>query len=151
MVHLLSPPPSPGSRRSANLTLDLSLQHQTKLKIGIIGAAGLVGTGVCEAALEQGHAVVALDRPVAGKIQPRKGYEYRQLDALDYTALKLALKGCDALVHLGAVFNHHDDEGRILDDLFPQHVSGFGRMPGLRFSAWRFSLGLGLEEYQRRS
>ena len=95
-----------------------------KLKIAIIGGAGHVGSEVALQALENGHTVVALDRPFEGKIKARDGYVYKQLDASDYHALKAAVQGCDALVHLAAVFHQHDDDGNITSTGVGEHVSG---------------------------
>lgn len=98
-------------------------ENPLKLTIAIIGAAGHVGSSVAQYALDQGHAVVALDRPKEGKIQNQARYMYQQLDATDFHAYKRAIRGCDALIHLAAVYNAHDDEGRLLDDAYLQHVS----------------------------
>lgn len=105
------------------IALSLLMSHTAHLKIAIIGGAGLVGTALSQAALDQGHTILALDRPPSGRVAPQAGYEYRQLDALDYHVVKETLRGCDALVHLAAVYNDHDDEGHILDDSFTQNVS----------------------------
>ena len=105
------------------IALNLLWTHQTHLKIAIIGAAGIVGTAVSQTALDQGHTVLALDRPLHGNIESRAGYEYRPFNALDYGTMKEVLRGCDALVHLAAVYNAHDDDGHLLDDAFTQNVS----------------------------
>lgn len=94
-----------------------------KLTIAIIGAAGHVGSAVAQHALDEGHAVVALDRPLHGKLEAQPRYLYQQLDAVDFYAYKRAIRGCDAVIHLAAVYNAHDDEGKLLDDAYQQHVS----------------------------
>lgn len=94
-----------------------------RLTIAVIGGAGHVGVEVVRHALREGHSVVALDRAPHGMVAPQERYLYQQLDATDFNAFKDAVRGCDALIHLAAVYNHHDDEGRLLDDAFGQHVS----------------------------
>ena len=92
------------------------------LTIGVTGGAGHVGLGVVHLALAQGHSVVALDRNPTGKVEPQERYQYKQVDATDFEAYKAAVKGCTALIHLAALFNMQDDEGKPLDDRV-QHVS----------------------------
>ena len=71
------------------------------MRIAVTGAAGLLGAVVVRAALDDGHHVVALDRPDAGAVTDgavrRVG-----LDLTDYPSLREAVRGCDALIHLAA-------------------------------------------------
>ncbi len=116
------------------MTIDISLfphlssrtimSTSTKpLTIAITGAAGHVGAEVALQAIQAGHSVIALDIPVEGKIPAQERYQYIQLDASDYDAFKSAVKECDALVHLAAVFNTHDGQGGILGKEVQEHVS----------------------------
>jgi nucleoside-diphosphate-sugar epimerase len=50
-------------------------------------------------------------------------YEYKQVDLLDYSAFKKAVEGCDALVHLAAVYRKHDGYGNYLEGGLAEHVS----------------------------
>jgi uncharacterized protein YbjT (DUF2867 family) len=74
------------------------------LKIAVTGAAGKVGVAVVSKCLEQGHTVLALDHADGSRLDPQDKLEYRQVDATDFAALKDALAGCNALIHL-AVYN----------------------------------------------
>jgi nucleoside-diphosphate-sugar epimerase len=82
-----------------------------QLKIAVVGAAGNVGRQVCVQALAEGHTVVGLDRPPSSDIPASERYSYQSLDATDFEAYKAAVQGCDALVHLAAVFNPTDIKG----------------------------------------
>lgn len=104
------------------MTLDLALlvpAPGTTLRIAIIGANGHVGAAVVKQALSLGHSVLALDRAPTGCPEAPAGpaYEYRQFDATDSRAYGRELRGCTACVHLAAIYNVHDDEGKPMDDL----------------------------------
>lgn len=90
------------------------------LKIAVTGAAGLVGTGVVQKCLDEGHNVLALDQPKTSPLAARANYQYQQLDATNFEAFKAALDGCDALIHLAAVYNNPTGE---VPDRYKQHVS----------------------------
>lgn len=71
------------------------------MRIAITGAAGRVGRVVVERALAEGHAVVALDRvamPPSVSVS-----SFTRLDMQDYEAVRQAIDGCDALIHLAAI------------------------------------------------
>lgn len=104
------------------MTVDLALlvpAPGASLRIAIIGANGHVGAAVVKQALSLGHAVLALDRGPTGcpEAQSNPAYEYRQFDAIDSRAYGRELRGCTACVHLAAVYNVHDGEGKPMDDL----------------------------------
>ena len=104
------------------MTVDLALlvpAPGASLRIAIIGANGHVGAAVVKQALSLGHAVLALDRGPTGcpEAQSNPAYEYRQFDATDSRAYGRELRGCTACVHLAAVYNVHDGEGKPMDDL----------------------------------
>lgn len=90
----------------------------SKLKIAITGANGSVGRGVVAHALSEGHSVVAID--VAPSPPPDvkgEGYEYKSVDLKDLGAFREAIRGCDALIHLAAVYsvqNPKDPDGPLL-------------------------------------
>lgn len=73
--------------------------HHVQVRIAVTGSAGKVGRAVVARAVADGHAVVEIDRPV---------------DVTDHDALRAAVDGCDALVHLAAYAN---PDGR------PDHVT----------------------------
>jgi dTDP-4-dehydrorhamnose reductase len=113
-----------------------------KLIIAITGANGMVGQGVTEKALSDGHKVIALDmgptslrsnnsEPKAkndgqqGKEEEEEGrYKYHQLDATDYEAYYKIVKeeGCTAIIHLAATFNKFGDDGELTSNVH-SHVS----------------------------
>jgi len=115
-----------------------------KLVIAITGANGMVGQGVTEKALSEGHKVIALDmgptslRSNNSTISEGEGndgqqrkekeaegrYEYHQLDATDYEAYHKIVKeeGCTAIIHLAATFNKFGDNGELTSNVH-SHVS----------------------------
>ena len=114
-------PEQPLSSTTADMTIQ-PVEPTQKLKIAVVGGAGHIGSAVCTQALKDGHEVLALDRGTKGRLSPQERYEYRQLDANDFLKYKEAIKDCNALVHLSAVYNLHDDEGNITTDVL-QSVS----------------------------
>jgi UDP-glucose 4-epimerase len=60
------------------------------MRIAVTGSAGKVGRAVVARAVADGHAVVEIDRPV---------------DVTDHDALRRAVDGCEALIHLAAYAN----------------------------------------------
>lgn len=95
----------------------------TKLKIAITGAAGLVGSGVVKAALAAGHSVVAIDRRRNTDVPSDSDqYTHKDVDVDDYEAYRDAVRGCTGIVHLAVVYNRHDDDGKD-GGTVPQHVS----------------------------
>lgn len=85
------------------------------LTIAVTGAGGTIGQGVTLAALKEGHSVVAIDKSPSGQElelheDQKNRFEYRSADLTNYDAFKTALKGCNAIVHLAAVYNLSDPE-----------------------------------------
>ena len=95
----------------------------SSFRIAVTGGAGHVGSAVVQAALEDGHTVVALDIPASGPTPAQDRYTYRPVDLTDYDAFRSAVEGCDALVHLAAIFNRHNGPGTPTEIVPPQHVS----------------------------
>ena len=85
-------------------------------KIAVTGGAGLVGCAVVQQALSDGHTIVAIDLPPTGKISAQERYTYTSVDLTDFHAFLAAVKGCDALVHLAALYNRPNQK-------IPEHVS----------------------------
>lgn len=75
------------------------------MKLAITGASGGLGVAVTEAALAQGHTVVALDLPGATSPVTAEGIERVEADATDYEAVRDAFRGCDAVVQLAALLS----------------------------------------------
>jgi nucleoside-diphosphate-sugar epimerase len=82
------------------------------MKVAVTGATGRIGRDLVERARALGYDVVAIDRrgpdPADGSTP---GTRPLTLDVTDYDALRAALEGCDALVHLAAITGpgHHPD------------------------------------------
>lgn len=85
-----------------------------KLKIAITGANGVIGRGVVKQALDVGHSVVALDvapqhqhvPDAAAAAEDRADrYEYKAVDLTNEAKFREAIDGCDALIHLAAVYS----------------------------------------------
>lgn len=73
------------------------------MHIAITGGSGGVGRAVVALALEQGHTAVNIDRVAPPAAHPQPGVPFVQVDLSDFDALKAAMAGCDALVHLAAI------------------------------------------------
>lgn len=71
------------------------------MKIAITGGSGGIGRAVVALALEQGHQAVNIDRTPPEHPQP--GVPFVWADMADFDAVKAALDGCDALIHLAAI------------------------------------------------
>lgn len=72
------------------------------MQIAITGARGLLGTAVTRAALDDGHTVVALDRPHTAGPVVDSAVRQVDVDLTDYPSAERAVRGCDAIVHLAA-------------------------------------------------
>jgi UDP-glucuronate 4-epimerase len=81
------------------------------MRIGVTGAAGFIGSHVCERLLACGHEVVGIDAFTRFYARERKeanvaalrrapGFELRELNLLDQAGLARALAGLDAICHL---------------------------------------------------
>jgi len=103
----------------------------------------MVGQGVTEKALSDGHKVIALDmgptslrsnnstissepkaRGEGTKKDEEERYRYYQLDATDYQSYYDIVKqeGCTAIIHLAATFNKFGDNGELTSNVH-SHVS----------------------------
>lgn len=69
--------------------------------IAVTGGSGRLGRGVVQQLALQGHRVRNLDR-VAVDDQPVGDIETMLIDVMDYDAVRRALEGCSAVVHLAA-------------------------------------------------
>src|SRR5512143_1507273 len=80
-----------------------------RLKVLVTGALGNIGSHTVGALLEEGHAVVAFDleSPRARKLTARldERVHVRWGDVTDPAAIRAALDGVDAVVHLAAILN----------------------------------------------
>lgn len=70
------------------------------MRIAVTGANGRIGRAVVAHALAGGNTVVAIDR---SDPRDRPGVEASSVDVTDHDALRSAIDGCDALIHLAAI------------------------------------------------
>lgn len=77
-------------------------------RVGVTGAAGFVGSHLCERLLAEGCEVVAVDDLSYGSIAnltpclEHERFTWEQLDCTRTRALRAAFDGCDAIAHLAA-------------------------------------------------
>ncbi|MET0317323.1 MAG: NAD-dependent epimerase/dehydratase family protein [Rhodococcus fascians] len=71
------------------------------MKVLVTGATGPFGRAVCRRLAASGHEVTAMARRTPST--PTDGVEFAQGDVRDVTAVRAAMQGCDAVVHLAWV------------------------------------------------
>jgi UDP-glucose 4-epimerase len=77
-------------------------------KIGVTGAAGFIGSHLCERLLADGSEVVGVDDLSYGSLAnvtpliENRRFRFEQLDCTRRRALRAAFDGCDAIAHLAA-------------------------------------------------
>lgn len=77
-------------------------------RVGVTGAAGFVGSHVCELLLADGDEVVGVDDLSYGSVPniapflDNARFEFQALDCTRQRELRRAFSGCDAIVHLAA-------------------------------------------------
>jgi UDP-glucose 4-epimerase len=77
-------------------------------KVGITGAAGFIGSNLCERLLGEGREVVGVDDLSRGTLRNMQAYlhdprfAFHQIDCRETLPLRRAFAGCDAIVHLAA-------------------------------------------------
>lgn len=83
------------------------------MNIAVTGGNGELGRALIPYLMEQGHAVVSIDRALPPISHPPPAHAPRHIvaDARDFGELIAALRGCDALIHLAAhrTPNHNPD------------------------------------------
>jgi UDP-glucose 4-epimerase len=78
------------------------------MKVGVTGAAGFIGSHLCERLLAEGMEVVGVDDLSYGSVTnltaclERPGFHFEVLDCTEYRPLRVAFEGCDAIAHLAA-------------------------------------------------
>src|SRR5689334_11967742 len=78
------------------------------MKVGVTGAAGFIGSHLCERLLAEGVEVVGVDDLSYGSMSnlasclPNPAFRFEQLDCTRRRPLLKAFEGCDAIAHLAA-------------------------------------------------
>ena len=74
------------------------------MRIAVTGGSGELGRVLVASLLEQGHAVVSIDRslPSAPPRRPDQSAQYLVADIRDFGEFIASIRGCDALIHLAA-------------------------------------------------
>ncbi|KAJ9632287.1 hypothetical protein H2203_000691 [Taxawa tesnikishii (nom. ined.)] len=90
-----------------------ALAHKMK-KVAITGARGTVGQEVVKVCADAGYHTVQINRSES-EPDNTPNSEMRTADtAADYEAIKAALKGCDAVIHLAAIPNPVDKDDHMV-------------------------------------
>ena len=77
-------------------------------KVGVTGAAGYIGSHLCDRLLAEGMSVVGVDDLSRGTLAnlelalPHKNFTFEKMDCTRRRELRAAFDGCDAIVHLAA-------------------------------------------------
>jgi len=77
-------------------------------RIGVTGAAGFVGSHLCDRLLAEGYEVVGIDDLSYGSMAnlhaclDHSSFQFEELDCLHRRKLRSAFDGCDAIAHLAA-------------------------------------------------
>ncbi len=84
------------------------MTYHSRVRVLVTGAAGYIGSILCEHLLDAGHGVTALDNLRYGHNGPfhlcaRPGFDFVRGDARDEATLRRLLPGCDAIVPLAAI------------------------------------------------
>ena len=97
--------------------------------VGVTGAAGYIGSRVAKILQDGGHEVVPVDDFSEGTVEEIDGRAVEDVDVRDRDALRSALSGVDAVMHLAAVSGVPDCE----DD--PEHAFDVN-VGGTENAAW---------------
>lgn len=73
------------------------------MKIGVTGAGGYIGSGLCGKLMDKGHEVVMVDNFLNARVRSVHGEEILWADIRDRNEMEEILKGCDVVVHLAAI------------------------------------------------
>jgi nucleoside-diphosphate-sugar epimerase len=84
------------------------------MKIAVTGGSGGIGRAITDRALEQGNAVVSIDRVDPKEPVSHPDLTYIRAEAADYDALVAAFAGCDAMIHMAAIPHPMNDPNHIV-------------------------------------
>lgn len=82
-------------------------------RVLVTGASGKLGSATVRHMVEAGYAVVAIDRARPREPHP-EGVTTVEIDLLDIGQVAGAMKGCDAVIHLGAIPNPYDHADEVV-------------------------------------
>ncbi len=73
------------------------------MRIGVTGAGGYVGAGLCGKLMDRGYEVVMLDNFFQSKVREVHGNKILWVDIRDRYEMEEILKDCDVVIHLAAI------------------------------------------------
>jgi nucleoside-diphosphate-sugar epimerase len=91
------------------------------VKVLVTGASGFLGGRIISKILEDGHDVVGLVRATSNREGLPKNIEIIEADLFDIPSLENAVKGVNAVIHLGAYFNFYPSDE---DLMFKVNIEG---------------------------
>ncbi len=93
------------------------------MKIGVTGAGGYIGAGLCKRLIEKGFEVVMVDNFFNSQIKRVGGHEILWADVRDRQEMENIFKDCDVIVHLAAISGVPDCEA-MPDKAYDVNVAG---------------------------
>lgn len=113
------------------------------MKAFVTGAAGFIGSNLCDRLLSQGHKVVGYDNFSTGQrefIEPAtksSSFKLIEGDLLDLAKLKSAVEGCDVVFHLSANADIKDGLKHPDKDLHQNTIATFNVLEAMRAAGIR--------------
>ena len=86
-------------------------------RILLTGASGFIGSHVVETAVRRGYEVVALVREPGTYRAPHHSVSVAKGDVRDAESVRLALRGCDAVIHLAALYTFDSAQARAMREV----------------------------------
>ncbi len=86
-------------------------------RVLVTGASGFIGRHVAEAAVRRGYEVVALVRNISTYQAPRPSVSPAAGDVRDPESVRSALKGCDAVIHLAALYTFDSTQTEVMREV----------------------------------
>jgi UDP-glucose 4-epimerase len=111
------------------------------MKVLVTGAAGFIGSNLCDRLLSQGHEVVGYDNLSTGQLrfleQARSSGRFllHEGDLLESSTLEEAMQGCDIVFHLAANADIKDGLNHPERDLQQNTVATFNVLEAMRQSS----------------
>lgn len=83
------------------------------MKVAVTGVSGRVGSAIAREAIARGFEVVGIDQHTQAQGVPG-GVLFVQAALADFSALRLAMEGCDALIHMAAIPSPRFDPAHVV-------------------------------------